>query len=680
MRRCRAEFARGLVCLLSLLTSLLLTEGALADGGTRRALLIGINDYERLPALRGAVNDVETIQALLETQFGFEPQHTRLLTNKQATRAGILAALEQLVDEAGRADTVYIHYSGHGSQVRDANNDEADGLDETICPQDARTPGIADITDDELDAIIERLRVSSAVVVLDSCHSGTGLRDAAVDIRARFVPPDTRLELYALATRTVVPLPISERYLLFTGAAANESALDGPFEGRYHGLFTFALSRGLSGAPRQITPLGVMKRVEQALQGIKPRLGGRRLPEPQLEGARDRLEQPLFGAAPQDAAAEAVGSARVPWVQAQPENGSLRLVKGVELGAHPQSIWAVYPPGETRFLPGKGLLRAVVREAVGADALATPSRPDAPLLRDSRAVLIAAPPPPERVPILLRAMTPPVRAQLREALESLLRGGVAFVEPGQFARFVIDCPGGEERWSCGLFGAQGETELAGLDAAPGQIAESIAVTIARSTAVAARLSVENPSARLRINLTAVGATPRVERSIGTRGIRVSADLAPQPLRFYTPGEARTPANSLQLEVGTSQDCYLTVVDVDARAGTNLLFPSSYQKSEFLPQGLIRAGTTSLIPDSLAPGNGAGFYFDYGPPAGLDTVRAICATRLEDAESIRSAIGELSAAGPGSVADSNRVLRLRRELASTSSDWAAASLYLSISEN
>ena len=198
--------------------------------------------------------------------------------------------------------------------------------------------------------------------------------------------------------------------------------------------------------------------------------------------------------------------------------------------------------------------------------------------------------------------------------------------------------------------------------------------------MAAILNLENPSARLHIDLSAAGAAPRTERSIGTRGIRVSADLSPQPLRFHTPGEARTPANSLQLEVRTTSDCYLTVVDVDALGGTSLLFPSKYQKNEFLPQGLIRAGAASLIPDSLAPGNSAGFYFDYGPPAGLDTVRAICATRLEDAESVRTAVAALAEAGPDSASGSARLLGLRRELASTTSDWAAASLSLSIGAN
>lgn len=687
-----AEIWRQALYGLVLVVCLLGSRAGNAEEGTRRALLIGINDYERLPDLRGAVNDVATIRALLTTQFGFAEADIRQLTDSQATRAGILEAFEELIAEAGRRDTVYVHYSGHGSQVRDANGDESDGLDETICPQDARTPGVADITDDELDAIIDRLNVASAVVVLDSCHSGTGLRDAAVDIRARFVPPDTRDALYDLGTRAVVPLPISEKYLLFTGAAANQSALDGPFNGRYHGLFSLALARGLAGARPGITPRDVMARVERALEEIKPSLGGRRLPEPQLEGAKDRLDRAMFSTSATPSAPSSAPS-RIPWVEVRPDGGAWRLVNGVTLGAQPDSIWAVYPVGETRFSPGRGLLRLVVTETRGADAIGEPvegtiatSNEGALFRAGSRAVLIAPPPPPDRVPILLRRVEGPIRGQLRAALRSRLGPRIAFVAPGQFARFVIDCSGESEPWSCSLFGSQGETRLAALEAAPASMAESIAFQITRSMAVTALLSLENPASRLRIGLRAVGAAARTERSVGTRGIRVSADLTPQPLRFYSPGEVRTAENSLQLEVETSEDCYLTIVDVDAHGQTSLLFPTEYQKSEFLPEGLVRAQKKTLLPDSLEPGNRAGFYLDFGPPAGLDTVRAICTTQRDDAQEVRAAI---EAIRRGGEPDSS-LRRLRNDLSSgvtpglgdsssgeDGADWAATSLTLRV---
>ena len=221
------------------------------DSSARRALLIGINKYKGLPRLQGSINDIETMRHILITRWGFSEKHIKMVTDEAATRAGILAALEQLVQETGSQDTVYLHYSGHGSQVADLNGDEKDdGLDETIVPQDGRTGDVRDITDDELDEVISRLRARSALVVLDSCHSGTATR--SVDIRTRSVPQDTRTELYKkdmVTKRSVVPLT-SSRFVLMTGAASHQEALDGPVEGRYHGFFTYALSRSLEFALR----------------------------------------------------------------------------------------------------------------------------------------------------------------------------------------------------------------------------------------------------------------------------------------------------------------------------------------------------------------------------------------------------------------------------------------------
>lgn len=67
------------------------------------------------------------------------------------------------------------HYSGHGSQQRNYNGDEADGYDETICPLDFETQGM--IVDDEINATIVRplphgVRLHA---IIDACHSGTVL-------------------------------------------------------------------------------------------------------------------------------------------------------------------------------------------------------------------------------------------------------------------------------------------------------------------------------------------------------------------------------------------------------------------------------------------------------------------------------------------------------------------------
>src|SRR5215211_3731411 len=123
--------------------------------GNKRALLIGIDEYPKLSPryqLGGCVNDVEAMADILERKFAFPESNMAFLRNGEATRAGILAAMDELVESAETNDIVVIHYSGHGSQMTDREEDEPDGMDETIVPCDAgRGSGsdqIPDITDD----------------------------------------------------------------------------------------------------------------------------------------------------------------------------------------------------------------------------------------------------------------------------------------------------------------------------------------------------------------------------------------------------------------------------------------------------------------------------------------------------------------------------------------------------
>ena len=191
-----------------LFTALVPAFGAITDPSVKRALIIGIGKYEVLPRLPGAKNDIELVRQVLVSRYGFSDNNVAVIRDEAATRAGVLASLKKIVQEAGPNDVVYIHYSGHGSQVQDLNGDEpGDQLDETIVPQDGRTEGVPDITDDELEAIFSQLKTSQAVVVLDSCHSGTATR--GLEVRVRSVPADDRVDLYkkgGVRTRAIVPL------------------------------------------------------------------------------------------------------------------------------------------------------------------------------------------------------------------------------------------------------------------------------------------------------------------------------------------------------------------------------------------------------------------------------------------------------------------------------------------
>ena len=77
---------------------------------SKQAVCVGINDYTGTANdLSGCVNDASDWSELLRSQYGFE---TELLLDDQASRAGVLAALERLVDSAGDDGAAVFTYSG----------------------------------------------------------------------------------------------------------------------------------------------------------------------------------------------------------------------------------------------------------------------------------------------------------------------------------------------------------------------------------------------------------------------------------------------------------------------------------------------------------------------------------------------------------------------------------------
>src|SRR5262245_21791804 len=99
---------------------------SVADSSGKWALLIGINRYPHVRPLAGCVNDVQVMRQALVQSFGFLNDHITMLTDEQATRDSILAAMAALTSRIGEGDIVLFHYSGHGSQMTDREGDEAD--------------------------------------------------------------------------------------------------------------------------------------------------------------------------------------------------------------------------------------------------------------------------------------------------------------------------------------------------------------------------------------------------------------------------------------------------------------------------------------------------------------------------------------------------------------------------
>ena len=640
--------------------------------GTRRALLIGVNRYttREIPNLRGAVNDIELMAGILTTRFGFDRENVKLLKDEAATRAGILAALTEIAVSAGPQDVVYIHYSGHGSQVADKGDDEEDGRDETIIPHDGRTPGIADVTDDEIGLCLAGMETNRVVVVLDSCHSGTGTR--SVGLVARSIPMDTRDDLYSVSSRAVAPMEAT--YALFTGAHSTQSALDGPCDGRFHGLFTYSLSRSLGRRGGAESLLTIMEGVGREMNRLKEQFGLLSMPEPQLECSSERMSEPLFpvrtvapAPAPETApsASETAPSspesvANLPWLLIEKKASHVVLKQAQAMGAVPGTIWAVYPPNETQFGPGRAAAIATITEMRGADGIARLSPDTAIVFSGARAVQIASAPSSRVVPIRLAGSgTAAIAAKLSKLVDY-----ARFVGDDELARFNVRVEGDR----LVVTGATGDEEVASFSARdPDKVAEGLATLVRRSAVASELLALDNPSSGMYLDVGLVTERSASQRDVvtrGARGVQVVADVGRNDYRVKRNGDTRSAENSLTIRVSVGQPCYLTVVDVDSAGGVNLLFPFSGQKQGYYPDGLLQSPQELLIPDSLRTGNESGFHWDIAPPIGTDSVRVFATTDLPTAEMIRQYVAEAAAAERGDGAKMAEILsRLRCALAS-----------------
>jgi hypothetical protein len=224
----------------------------------KMALLVGINDYKGISDLNGCVNDVTNMRSILKDGLGFTNKDIRVLVDSRATKANILHRLKKMVTDAKKGDFLVFHFSGHGSQIRDRNNDELeDSMDELICPYDMNWDN-GFITDDTLNDIFKKLPKGVFLeVFLDSCHSGTGLKDISFGrppelgptnpTLNRFLPPpmdiECRLEGEEDEIKSVRGFKSAKRstvdHILWAGCKDDQTSADAHIDGYYNGAFTY---------------------------------------------------------------------------------------------------------------------------------------------------------------------------------------------------------------------------------------------------------------------------------------------------------------------------------------------------------------------------------------------------------------------------------------------------------
>ena len=310
---------------------LLLLSLASAARAADRALLIGIGAYASLPEkmfLEGPKNDVPLIETLLKEKHGYPADAIRVLRDEDATRAAILASIDTwLIAGTQPGDRVYLYFSGHGLQVKDQSGDEEDGLDEALSTFDI-VAGDGDwsnvILDDEIDAMLAKLKDRAVSIVVDACHSGTISRSLSTAVgeameSARFLPRPFAKPVEEAKTRglrvdvAVVDKPdiVKQNGIeAWSAASSYQVAWDDtrlPPEER-HGVFTLSYVTGHDTAAADSNGNGIVSNAE-LLEYVKKQSQGYCSAQKQCQGLDPQLEvnYALLGASVVTPAGEAGG-------------------------------------------------------------------------------------------------------------------------------------------------------------------------------------------------------------------------------------------------------------------------------------------------------------------------------------------------------------------------------------
>jgi len=234
------------------------------QGGEVRALVIGIDAYQFVPQLRGAVADARDIESTLRSQG---VKDVTALYDAAADRATVMRAIDQLVQRSKSGDLVVLTIAGHGVQEPEhIKGSQPDGYDNVfvLAGFNPKTPAGTQqrIIGTEFNHVIKQFEAKGTQVlfVADACYGG-GL--------AREIDPRADEMTYRQAPRYVLTVdnlrPIStagdaflsdidfERTSFLAAVDRNTKAPEVRIPGvpGFRGALSYAVARAFEGAADQ---------------------------------------------------------------------------------------------------------------------------------------------------------------------------------------------------------------------------------------------------------------------------------------------------------------------------------------------------------------------------------------------------------------------------------------------
>jgi uncharacterized caspase-like protein len=217
------------------------------------ALLIGVGTYQRdsLSVATTAADATRLGELLHDPQVaGYPTDQVRVLVDAEATRAGILAALDAFAQQLanGRSATALIFFAGHGKQ----HDSGYYLLPHDYTPEDIAGSAIG-AADFHAKIDIIRQHAQKLIVLLNCCHSG-GISDAVLDDTAGETAGDTPpADFYQ-------PLAAGGGQVVISAARPWQKAGAGSSIAPQHTLFGAHLLEALRGqAPGDAPGIGVFE-------------------------------------------------------------------------------------------------------------------------------------------------------------------------------------------------------------------------------------------------------------------------------------------------------------------------------------------------------------------------------------------------------------------------------------
>lgn len=202
----------------------------------RKALVVGINFYQRVGGLFGCVDDAYAVKAVLDRNSdGTVNFGTKLLTGTGPTDMVTRSVLRESIKElfTGECETALFYFAGHG---------HVESTGGYLIASDATT-GDEGLPLNEVLTFANNSTARNRIIVLDSCHSGI----AAVSPNATGISE------------------IKEGTTILTASTAEQYATEQNGAGVFTTLFVDALSGAAGNLVGEVTPGSIYAHIDQSL-------------------------------------------------------------------------------------------------------------------------------------------------------------------------------------------------------------------------------------------------------------------------------------------------------------------------------------------------------------------------------------------------------------------------------